>query len=238
METDQDRKWLEALTLELRIHNIPGDKIGDMLATVKEYLADSGESAQFAFGSPAEYATHIAASTTTRNVSLKGTITRSALGLIAFLAFTQATDPWAAGEPLLLGGAQVAWLALPALAALSIPFMLDRLLRSFWVFAALIGIAMSGGVLAAVNTPRTSADAWLSIAPLPVLLITATIMLFTSLLGTIANGKDEDDSIIDPLSSPETAQKKRRISRFSDRLVLWMFPLAALCFLGLATLLR
>lgn len=237
MKTEQDHKWLEALTLELRLHNIPGAKIGDTLATVKEHLADSGESAQLAFGSPAEYATQIAASTTAQNVSLKGTIARSALGLVAFLAFTQATGPWAAGEPLLLGGAQVAWLALPVAAALSIPLLLDRLLRNFWVLAALVGAAISGGTLAAFSAPRTSADAWLSIAPLPVLLITAAIMIIASIFDTIANVKDGDDSIIDPLSSQKNAQKTRVSAVVSNLLVSWIFPIAALAFLGISTLL-
>ena len=238
MKPVQDHKWLETLTLELRLHNIPGAKIGDTLATVKEHLADSGESAQAAFGSAAEYATHIAASTTTQSVSLKGTITRSAIGLIAFLVFTQATGPWAAGEPMLLGGAQVAWLALPVVTALSIPSMFDRLLRNFWVFAALIGLAVSGGLMAAFSAPRTAADAWLLINPLPVLLSTAALMITASILDTIANAKDGDDSIVDPLSNPETARTKRRISRFSDRLVSWIFPIAALFFLGLGILLH
>lgn len=238
MKTSQDQKWLESLTLELRIHNISGAQIGDALATVKEHLTDSGESAQVAFGSPAEYATHIATSSNAQKVSLKGTITRSVLGLVAFLAFTQATGPWAAGEPLLLGGAQLAWLALPLAAALSVPYLYDKLLRNFWVFAALIGVAVFGGVFAAISAPRTSTDAWLSIDLLPVLLVTAAIMISASILDTIANAKDGDDSIIDPLSSPEAAQKKLRISRFSDRLVSWMFPISAVFFLGLAFVLR
>ncbi|PQZ89027.1 hypothetical protein CQ018_15860 [Arthrobacter sp. MYb227] len=237
MKTKQDRKWLEALTLELRIHNIPGVKIGDTLATVKEHLADSGESAQVAFGSPAEYATHIAASTTTQNVSLKGTITRSAVGLIAFLAFTQATVPWVAGEALRLGVAQVAWLALPVVAALSVPLLFDKLLRNFWILAALIGTAVSGGVLAAFSAPRTSAEAWLSVAPLPVLLITASIMVIVSFIDTIATAKDGDDSIIDPLRSQRNAQKTRAFSVASNILVSWIFPIAALALLVLSALL-
>lgn len=238
MKTKQDHKWLEALTLELRIHNISGAKIGDTLATVKEHLADSGESAQVAFGSPAEYATHIAASSTAQNISLKGTITRSALGLIAFLAFTQATGPWAAGEPMLLGVTQLISFAFPVLGALSIPYLYDKLLRHFWIFWALIAVNFCGVLIAALYAPRDPADAWISIAPLPVLLITAAIMIIASTLDTIANAKDGDDSIIDPLSSPEMARKKRRISRFSDHLVSWIFPIAALFFLGLAVLLR
>lgn len=238
MKTSQDQKWLESLTLELRIHNISGAQIGDALATVKEHLSDSGESAQVAFGSPAEYATHIAASSNAQKVSLKGTITRSVLGLLAFLAFTQATGPWAAGDPMLLGATQLISFALPTLGALSIPYLYDKLLRNFWIFWVLIAVNFGGVLIAALSAPRDSAEAWLSIDPLPVLLVTATIMIIASILDTIANAKDGDDSIIDPLSSPEAARKKLRISRFSDRLVSWIFPISAVFFLGLAFVLR
>lgn len=48
--------WREAFVLELRLLDVPGTRIGDVLSEVDAHCADSGESALDAFGDPVAYA--------------------------------------------------------------------------------------------------------------------------------------------------------------------------------------
>lgn len=53
--TDQQR-YLTDLTTALRLRNISGARIGEILAEVEEYTAESGRDARESFGPPREYA--------------------------------------------------------------------------------------------------------------------------------------------------------------------------------------
>lgn len=238
MKTTQEQKWLDMLTIELRLRDVSGPGIGDTLATVREFLADSGESAQEAFGSPAEYAASLDLSTRTEPISVKGTVFRSVIGLLAFLVFSQAVAPWVAREPLDLGGAQLAWLAFPAVAAAFIPLYLDKLVRHLWVAFALIVVCGATGVLSALSAPKEHANAWLSINPGLVLVVTGAIMVSASTLSTISFAKDGDDSIREPFSDPTKERKQKATSSILGILVSWMLPIAALVFLGVGFLMR
>lgn len=54
--TDASQRWLDELAFQLRLRGADGRGTGDALAQVREHLAESGESAQDAFGDPAAYA--------------------------------------------------------------------------------------------------------------------------------------------------------------------------------------
>ena len=57
MSTHTDEKrYLTDLAYALRLRNISGLRIGEILAEVEAHIADSGQSAQEAFGTPKEYA--------------------------------------------------------------------------------------------------------------------------------------------------------------------------------------
>lgn len=52
--------WAEALVLELRLRDVPGDAIGDILAEVESHVVDSRTPAHVAFGDAVAYAERIA----------------------------------------------------------------------------------------------------------------------------------------------------------------------------------
>ncbi|WP_411731612.1 hypothetical protein [Paeniglutamicibacter sp.] len=233
MITTQDQKWLDALILELRLRDVSGSGIGDTVASVKEYLADSGEGAQEAFGTPAGYAASLDLSASVVETSLKGTIARSVLGVVAFVVFTQAISPWAAGELLGLGAAQLAWLAVPAILVVGLPMFLGALMRRFWLFMVLFAAAVAAGILAAFSAPRDPASSWLSLDPAVVLVAAAAVMIALSVMGTIDAMNVENDTIREPLETPGTASKNRTTSRIAGILAAWIFPVFAAIFLGL-----
>ncbi|GIG29848.1 hypothetical protein [Cellulomonas marina] len=51
-----DKGWADAFVLELRLLDVPGDRIGDALAEVEAHCRDSGEPAAEAFDEPVAYA--------------------------------------------------------------------------------------------------------------------------------------------------------------------------------------
>jgi hypothetical protein len=53
---EQHRKWREDLILQLRMADVPGDRIGDILLEADAHLRETGETPAEAFGNPKEYA--------------------------------------------------------------------------------------------------------------------------------------------------------------------------------------
>lgn len=55
--TDKNTKaYLDTLSIRLRMLDVPGTRIGEILAEVEAHVATTGEPPQEAFGPPAEYA--------------------------------------------------------------------------------------------------------------------------------------------------------------------------------------
>ncbi len=53
--------YRESLIMALRLKDVPGDRIGQIVAEVESHVADTGESPTEAFGTPRDYATHLTA---------------------------------------------------------------------------------------------------------------------------------------------------------------------------------
>lgn len=49
-------KWRDTLIYHLRMDDVPGDRIGDILLEVESHLVETGETPQEAFGDPKAYA--------------------------------------------------------------------------------------------------------------------------------------------------------------------------------------
>jgi hypothetical protein len=58
--TTTDQAWCDDLLLALRLRDVPGARIGEVLAEVQSHLAETGEDPREAFGEPGEYAGEIA----------------------------------------------------------------------------------------------------------------------------------------------------------------------------------
>src|SRR5690606_9834504 len=97
-----DKAWRDAFILELRLRSVPGEAIGDALMTVETHVAESGESAEGAFGDARAYAREIATATGSTgggwSVSAM-TVISSLLGLVGMLLTVRAFTSWLEGEP-------------------------------------------------------------------------------------------------------------------------------------------
>lgn len=56
-----EQAWCDDLLLRLRMRDVPGPRIGEVLAEVQSHVAETGEHPQAAFGTPKEYAADVAA---------------------------------------------------------------------------------------------------------------------------------------------------------------------------------
>jgi hypothetical protein len=127
-----DQVWCEDLVLALRVQDVPGTRIGEVLAEVQSHLAETGEDPRQAFGTPKEYATEVAGALGITPTGLLGHLRRAgwgdlAVGLLFGLAsFLLADALWSlgAGESAALG--LPAW-ALTAIAVLALGSGIARL---------------------------------------------------------------------------------------------------------------
>lgn len=63
MMTTLDRKYRDGLMMALRMRDVRGDRVGEVLAEVETHVAETGEDPREAFGEPREYAARIAQET-------------------------------------------------------------------------------------------------------------------------------------------------------------------------------
>ena len=234
--TPATRKWLDDLTLELRLKDVSGRSIGDSLATVQEFLADSGQSPEEAFGTPREYAAElVGAEIRPIKKDMKTTVSLSTANLVVFLVFSAALVPWLEGARLLLGGWQLAGMAFLAALVLALPLYLPFLLRHFWALIAVPVVGGTAGVLSAMLAPKTAGDAFLDLPPGPVLAISAGLMVIISLAGTVTALGEDPDPVVGPM---EATPAKTLKARWFEILTRWLFPIFAAVLLGLTALLE
>jgi hypothetical protein len=109
------------LVLALRHRDVPGTRIGEVLAEVRSHLAESGESVTEAFGSPEDYAARVAAATPER-------VTPTSPARLAAVVVQAAAGAAALAEGVYRLGAggrtDLGWLAAPPLALIAVGAML------------------------------------------------------------------------------------------------------------------
>lgn len=233
--TANHKKWLDQLTMELRLNDVSGKSIGDALATVEEFLSDSGQSPEEAFGTPREYAAELSGGAIKPiKKDMKSTVSLSTANLVVFLVFSAALSPWLEGTRLLLGGWQLTAVAFLAALVLALPLYLTFLLRHFWALIAVPIVGGAAGLLTAMLTPKVAGDAFLDLPPVPVLIISAGLMIALSLAGTVTALSEAPDPVVSPLDTATTVSTK---DRWLVILTRWLFPVFALVLLGITALL-
>ena len=57
---DTHQAWCDDLVLALRLRDVPGPRIGEVLAEMQSHVAETGEDPRSAFGTPRQYAAEVA----------------------------------------------------------------------------------------------------------------------------------------------------------------------------------
>lgn len=90
-----DRKYRDELTLALRLYDISGVRVGEVLAEVESHVAETGEDPVAAFGTPKEYAAKVAEQLDERTGKpsmLQNTVGALAVGALGYGGLTLLID--------------------------------------------------------------------------------------------------------------------------------------------------
>ncbi|QTX04713.1 hypothetical protein [Agromyces archimandritae] len=235
--TMTDELWIELFTVELRMRRVPGPVIGDALASVTELLADSGQSAEEAFGAPREYADSLDLPAEGGRRQAVRTVVQPVIGLIAFITFALASTAMIEGEPIMLSALQAAVLAIPVVLTLMFiwPLYIRSMARLRWMPAVVVAIAAVSGAVSALLAPASDADAWLVFSAVPVVVVTAAVLVLIAVIGTVQNVRSRhSDAIVDPIRGAAPANPRRLLFLIATA---WIFPIFAALMFGMIWLL-
>jgi hypothetical protein len=149
-----EQAWCDDLLLRLRLLDVPGPRIGEVLAEVQSHVAETGEHPRQAFGTPKEYAGEVAAALgMTRQGALR-TLRRGlrwpdlVIALVTGLAaFALASGLWS------LGAGEASSFGLPAWAVTAVGALVLAACTARSVLSARDGRSADP-----VLDPRTGAD--------------------------------------------------------------------------------
>jgi len=102
--------WRDKAILELRMKNVPGHEIGEILSEVETHVEETGETPDDAFGDPVIYARERAASIEVAPNDASSLITSAIGGGIGGLILAHSAWQLGAGQPVL--GGIPAWIGL------------------------------------------------------------------------------------------------------------------------------
>ena len=191
------KRWFDDFVLELRLQDVPGDVIGDAVASAREFLADSGGIPGEVFGPARAYAESLdlPRSPQTRT-GIAALLVPTCLGLLGFSAVAAAVSSTDGSVQVTLPGLLIALTGL-ALAACA-PLLLGFFVRGpMWRGAGSMMIIFTLQVLIGV----LARDLVLFTLPaLPTALTGGLILLSTSLWGQFRKGVT-DDPIVEPMKT-------------------------------------
>jgi hypothetical protein len=230
--TPADKKWFDELTVELSMRDVFGVAIGDAVASAKELLVDTGQSAEEAFGPARAYAASLELPREPGKGGAKRGLGTNIVGMLAFFLFIQAAAAWTTGEQFLTSPLQlVLMVALGGLLAL-FPLYFIAAIRRPWLLVLLFVTGGGIGWLYSFATPATEAEALFSSTPLPWVIASAVIMVAMSIWGTIRTlRRGTMDDIPEP--GTVTRSKAARGIAVFRMITHWLFPIFATLMLGL-----
>lgn len=125
-----DKDWRDDLIIELRLLDVPGDRIGDALMTVEAHITESRESAQEAFGDARAYARDLASGAEPQRWPVTPAVTAGAVvGVLGMLAIAKSFSAWLTGGPVQVVRGDVVSLGVLALLMLATIAMFTQVLR-------------------------------------------------------------------------------------------------------------
>ncbi|MFD4676879.1 hypothetical protein ACFWNN_44680 [Lentzea sp. NPDC058450] len=158
--------WSDRARLELGLLGVDAALADQVLAEVREHCAESGESPEEAFGTPA----HFAATVMDERMPLADRALRDRSGTTVFEAWSAVIGR--VGMITAIAGV-FAWIK----QGLILPLTPAGLTGSLLVYAALLSVLYAGNIARLIGRPRTVVPAWIAAAVLVVPAATAFVML-------------------------------------------------------------
>ncbi|MDK1359908.1 hypothetical protein QNO00_06460 [Arthrobacter sp. zg-Y1219] len=190
------RRWFDDFMVELRLLDVPGDAIGDAVASAQEFLTDAGGTPAEVFGDPRSYAESLDLPRRRMSRSAWAALmVPTCLGLLGFFAVAAAVSSAEASVHVTVPGFLIVLTALLLLACA--PLYMGFLLRGPLWRAGLAGAAVFGLQVAIL---LLAGDVVLFVLPAaPTALVGGAVLLATSLWGQFSK-QSADDPVVEPVS--------------------------------------
>jgi len=228
--THVDRHWSEAFVLALRERNVSGTDIGDALAQVDSFCADSGEGARDAFGEPREYAASLTFAPRPAAPLLTGwQLAAALLGVATFLVLPEAVVAWAHDERVEVGFTDLTIVVVMAGLFLVLVRGLDAFLRLPVRRAVAIGAVVPVAAAAlALAVARLLGDAAVSLPAAPAAVASAAVLVGPALVGQLRRRSTSAENLADVVVGPfEDPELVRRRGRRWTAVSVWVLPACA-----------
>ncbi|MCC2314346.1 hypothetical protein [Cellulomonas xiejunii] len=213
--------WADDFVVELRLRDVPGDVIGDLLTEVESHVVDSGTPAHEAFGDPTQYAAQIAETAARPDPDAPGELVPIAIGAAAMVVAVGGVVEWWQDGTFELTGGTVALV----LGVLLAPFVIARFFAPLvrfvltapwwksWLLAMAALVPMVG--LAVLARP------WhIGTLPAPPVAVGALVLLAVAIVLELRH-----PSPVDPLLAPgadrATADEAARRDARRTTLLVW-----------------
>lgn len=223
-----EKAWRDDFIVELRLLSAPGDRIGDALMTVETHVAESGESAQEAFGEAKAYAQEIAEATGAAGrggTTGPATVVSTVLGLVGMLVTARAFGSWLDRGPVEVITGELVGLCVLLLLVSTLFFTRTlRVIVDHPVLALLLPALLTGafvGLLLFLSEPLFAVSA----VPLSAV---GTLMLVVSTAVIWFDGREVVDQITAPAQTPVAVVRTRLVSA----LVMPLMTVLVLAFIG------
>lgn len=225
-DTKKDQQWLHNFTLELAHRGVSGTNIGDAKASVESHLADSGESAEDAFGDPVVYAQALEFGATTGS-GIPRVLLPALLGILGLMYYLPAIGPAVQGQPVSFTGTEFALFVVLGLSMLLVVKNIFRLVKQWWILLAIWAAVVGLGVLASLlplllDLPELEANSAIVSTVSGVLIIGAGFWTRAE----IANS----DNLVTPPTAAQTDTGDSTVERVMVALAPWLITIGALIF--------
>ena len=215
-ERPEVRRWCDDLLLALRMRDVPGARIGEVLTEVRAHLADSGEDPEEAFGAPADYAAALAADAPPESRRSWLTTRASAAALcLGVMWLVEGASGLATGEPGRVGPVVLLTAVLAGTAAPWVVEQVGTAGRGAPAAGRLAGlVALVGAALAGL---ALLGHRWHADAPAGLLLAAGALLL----VAAAVVGRPAADPVVDPFEAPEAVAARSRRDTLAVAAVLW-----------------
>ncbi|WP_150462685.1 DUF1129 domain-containing protein [Nesterenkonia ebinurensis] len=222
-----DPVWAQELTVELRLRGASGETIGEALAEVDSYCADSGESAAEAFGSPAEYAQELELPAPQQQEGSQLMTVVPILGqILGMLPVLWALPALSQGQEVVIRTGQIALLGIVFTAIVLMTWRVLKFVQFVLrrpVVAVLSGVALVGLMVLAVWLLQAPV---MELSPVPMLIFGAVMLTVATVWGVLRMRSVSltEDMVSTPLEDEEAVIRRANSVRWTGYVPILMMP--------------
>lgn len=219
MAPHADPRWVEEFVVEQRLLGVPGERVGDALATVEAHLVDTGESASQAFGPAAAYARELAAQEGSGERGISPAVTVSAVaGLVGLILLPRAVAAWLPGSGVPVSAGDLVGLALIAVLTAVVLAAADTVLRVI-IERPVLGFLAGPVLVVVLVVVFLTWRAPIAVLPvLPVVLVGVVALVVSTVVSARASARERPDLVVDPTGRSAGSERVARLTS------VWLMP--------------